>query len=216
MKHLWITFLVMLLVGCTPYTELSDMVWVTGTPTLEPSTPELREICHQENWYYLKDRSAQCEAWKLAEDKLNCDFYRLLKTAQERHRVRSLDKQNVLDAVMFNPDFSALFEARLWLAENRLAIIPDLIELLGNRTVVGLSNADDLVISERIDSRDLEFHAHGWVIDDDLFQVAGRASWLLKEATNINLGSVSMHSSDQDLAELQRQWRLWYAHFDCK
>ena len=56
--------------------------------------------------------------------------------------------------------------------------------------MVGLTNSADVIIWERIESGELKFYGHGWVIEDDLFSVAGRASWPLKELTGLSLGSV--------------------------
>lgn len=165
--------------------------------------------------FLLPEASAMCESWAQAHTDLIAEFLRGFSEA-DRDRIKAFAKSEVFEAVIADPDFNVLFEARYWLIENRSSSIPDLIDLLDNPIEVGLKGSGDVIISERIESGQLRFYGHGWVVSDDLFQVAGRASWLLKEVTGLDFGSISMYSSLNDLNELQARWRLWHNQFDCE
>ncbi|HEY7547157.1 MAG TPA: hypothetical protein VID27_19845 [Blastocatellia bacterium] len=140
---------------------------------------------------------------------LEQDFWRLHEP-EEQEEILSQKKEIVLSIVTSDKDFQKLFRARYWCAKNAVDIIPDLIELIKNPKTVGLENEADTIIWERIASGDLKFYGHGAVVPDDIFSVAGRASWILKEITAQNFGSVSMKSTSEELNRLSEAWAKWY------
>ncbi len=77
---------------------------------------------------------------------------------------------------------------------------------LTNQTKVSLKNTSRLIIWERITSGEILFEGKGYQVDDDLFTVAGRANWVLRNLTKKNFGFVKVASSADDLAKLQKKW----------
>lgn len=160
----------------------------------------------------------QSKVWQKAHRGLQEEFQRLFKPDAQK-QILSFEKGPVLGAIISNSDFDPLFKARYWMSsslENAKGMMPALIGLLTESKLVGLTNSADVIISERIASKDLKFYGHGWVIGDDLFQVSGRASWLLKEITGEDFGYVKPNSSASDLKRLQAQWADWYGRVGCR
>ena len=137
------------------------------------------------------------------------DSQYILRTEKQRSEVTSFNKADVLDRIRNDSELSALYQARAWCGEHQRAVIPDLIKLLTDMHHVGLTHPADTIIYERIASGDLQSYGHGGVVDDDLFVVAGRASWLLKEITGQDPGSILMKSSANDRTRLQKTWQEW-------
>jgi hypothetical protein len=81
-----------------------------------------------------------------------------------------------------------------------------LAEQLTNRTETKLEGTSRLIIWDRIISGDIIFEGKGLVIDNDLFQVGGRANQLLQNLTKKNFSYVTIHSTDKELEELKRKW----------
>ena len=81
--------------------------------------------------------------------------------------------------------------------------------MLENPTVVGLQGYADLIIWERIVSKDLPFYGHGWVVPDDLFSIAGRASWVLSEITGQRFGKVTLSSTLEEIKHLSEERAKW-------
>ncbi|MBO9582674.1 MAG: hypothetical protein J7574_00800 [Flavobacterium sp.] len=126
-----------------------------------------------------------------------------------KEKIRSYTMEFILDKIDNNREFSYLIDAEYWIALNYQKIIPQLIERITNEKEVGLVNSTDLMIFERIESGDLKDYGHGFIVNDDLFTVAGRANRLLTRVTGENFGSVSMKSTPKDLKVLQKKWTDW-------
>jgi hypothetical protein len=77
---------------------------------------------------------------------------------------------------------------------------------LTNKTEIKLGGTSRLIIWYRIISSDIIFEGKGLVIDNDLFQVGGRANQLLQNLTKKNFGYVTIHSTDKELEELKSKW----------
>ena len=101
----------------------------------------------------------------------------------EDRRIRAYDAAFVKEQITRNPDYRQLRQIGYWCRRNRATIIPWLIEKLEDRTFAGLNNYADLTIPAREVLGDMRYHGHGPEVRDDLFTVAGRASFLLKEST---------------------------------
>ena len=80
-----------------------------------------------------------------------------------------------------------------------------------NKSVTQLKGTSRLIIWERISSGDILFEGKGIVIDNDLYQVAGRANQILQTLTGKNFGNVSMHSKENELLELSNTWKQYLA-----
>lgn len=136
--------------------------------------------------------------------------YRLSDAQWER--AMSLTPADVMEAVTVDPDYTHLIQASLWLQHHpdvAAEIVVYLPALLSDSTCIGLTNSADLIIWDRIRTGELTFWGHGGGADDDLFQVSGRASWLLKELTGQDLGAIGITTTSVERAELAAKWSRW-------
>lgn len=69
-----------------------------------------------------------------------------------------------------------------------------------------LEGTSRLIIWDRIINGDIIFEGKGLVIENDLFQVGGRANQLLQNLTKKNFGYVNIHSTGKDLQKLKNKW----------
>jgi len=115
----------------------------------------------------------------------------------------------MLDKIDNDSNHRYVFLAEYWIAFHYKTIIPELIKRVVNKKEVGLVNSADLIISERIQAKQMQFYGHGGVSVDDLFTVAGRANRLLKAITGEDFGRVSMYSTREQLDTLQKKWIKW-------
>lgn len=144
-----------------------------------------------------------------AREELERDFWWLYEP-EEKKRILSQGKESLLHTLETDKDFWKVAEARYWCLKNAPDVLPDLIKLLGRPKLVGLEGYADLIIWDRVQSKDLPFYGHGWVVPDDLFSVAGRASWMLREITGQQFPAVSMKSTPEELKQLSERWAKWY------
>ena len=75
-----------------------------------------------------------------------------------------------------------------------------------NSSKVALEKTSRLIIWERIVSGEILFEGKGYQADDDLFTVAGRANWILRNITKKNFGHVYPASTPAELEQLQKKW----------
>ncbi|KAF2080317.1 hypothetical protein [Flavobacterium sharifuzzamanii] len=126
-----------------------------------------------------------------------------------KEKIKNYSMEFILDKINNNQEYGYLFDAEYWIAFNYEKIIPQLINRITNKKEVGLVSSADLIIFERIESGDLKSYGHGFIVNDDLFTIAGRANRLLTIITGENFGSVSMKSTPEDLNVLQKKWIDW-------
>lgn len=115
----------------------------------------------------------------------------------------------ILDKIDNDSNYQYIFLAEYWIAFHYSDIIPELIKRVTNKTEVGLVNSADLIILERIGSKQMKFYGHGGISGDDLFTIAGRANRLLTIISGENFGQVSMYSTKEELEKLQKKWVNW-------
>ncbi len=77
---------------------------------------------------------------------------------------------------------------------------------LVDNTETKLEGTSRLIIWDRIISGDIIFEGKGLVIDNDLFNVSGRANQLLQNLTKKNFGYVTIHSTSEELTALKSKW----------
>jgi hypothetical protein len=123
--------------------------------------------------------------------------------------VKNYSVQFMLDKIDNDSSYSYVFMAEYWIAFHYKEIIPELIKRVANKKEVGLVNSADLIISERIQSGQMQSYGHGAISYDDLFTVAGRANRLLTQITGEDFGHVSMYSTQKQLMMLQKKWITW-------
>lgn len=80
---------------------------------------------------------------------------------------------------------------------------------LTNGSKVSLERTSRLIVWERIISGEILFEGKGYQCDDDLFTVAGRANWILRNLTKKNFGFVTPASTTADLEQLQKKWNQY-------
>jgi hypothetical protein len=81
-----------------------------------------------------------------------------------------------------------------------------LVGQLTDQTNCNLKSTSRLIIWERISSGEILFEGKGLCVADDLFTVAGRANWLLRNLTAKNFGYVRPKSSKEYLNALKQSW----------
>lgn len=84
-----------------------------------------------------------------------------------------------------------------------------LISQLTNNTKGDLKATNKLIIWERITSGEIQFEGKGYQVTDDLFTVAGRANWMLRNLTKKRFGYIRPNTSDEDRTKLQQLWLRW-------
>ncbi|WP_316635814.1 hypothetical protein [uncultured Flavobacterium sp.] len=123
--------------------------------------------------------------------------------------IKNYSVETILNNIDNTKEFADLWKAEFWIAFHYHEIIPQLIYRVTNKKEIGLVNSADLIILDRIENGDLRSYGHGFIVDDDLFTIAGRANRLLTIISGEKMGSVSMKSTPEDLAKLQKKWIDW-------
>ena len=155
---------------------------------------------------YTKEKRQQvhCDVWRRA---------RAIVTKDAAPRVGQATIAEWAPAAV-NDDLSDPYINALWEARDLIALYPPavsaLVSALDDPAFVGLSGATDVVVS----GREMPRRGHEYVVDDDLFRRAGRASWLLKNATGRPAGTVPVQTDPIYLADLARDWQRWLDDLD--
>lgn len=102
--------------------------------------------------------------------------------------------------------WSKIRTAKSWCLKNYEASFPHLIARLGIKEKIGLINTADLLIWDRIRTGDLTFYGHGSGMTEDIFTIAGRASWILNELTGERFAQVRVTTTEEDVQEFKKQW----------
>lgn len=88
-------------------------------------------------------------------------------------------------------------------------LLKSLASQISNKAKVDLKSTNRLIIWERITTGEIQFEGKGYQASDDLFTVAGRANWMLRNLTKKNFGYVKPNTSEEELSQLQQQWVRW-------
>lgn len=89
------------------------------------------------------------------------------------------------------------------------SLLKGLISQITNKAKVELKATSKLIIWERITSGEIQFEGKGYQVSDDLFTVAGRSNWMLRNLTKKNFGYIKANTSEEELAKLQQKWTRW-------
>lgn len=103
-------------------------------------------------------------------------------------------------------NFWDLCAAKTWCFVHPYEVFPHLICRLSNKTKVGLTNTADLIIWDRIQTSELKFYGHGGGMQEDIFTVAGRASWILNWMTGEDFASVGIELTPSMASKYQADW----------
>lgn len=138
--------------------------------------------------------------------------YTFKMDTSEPRKVRLLTAAEVLNIIDRQNNFDQIFPVQYWsvMDSNYVKIIPQLIDRITNTTVIGLENADDILIWERMTDKQKSWLSYAYIINDDLYQIAGRANFLLKKISGENYGDVRIKSSPEKLKDIQSKWQKWY------
>ncbi len=103
------------------------------------------------------------------------------------------------------PDTYLLLVAAMQYKDDK-TFIRNLIKEINDPKETKLQSTGRLIIWERITNGDILFEGKGMQISDDLFKVAGRANFLLRNLTKNNFGLVLLASPQGELDSLQSKW----------
>lgn len=84
--------------------------------------------------------------------------------------------------------------------------IKGLINQLDDTTATKLTGTSRLIVWDRIISGDIIFEGKGLVIENDIYQLSGRANQILQNLTKKNFGYVNINSTKEDLQLLKAKW----------
>jgi len=118
----------------------------------------------------------------------------------------TFDLKDALAAIDTAKNFWTVCAAKSWCIKNYNQAFPFLVARLTIKTKVGLENTADLIIWERIGSGDLKFYGHGGGMQEDIFTIAGRASWILNELTGEEFAVVHGNMTEVQAKEYKRLW----------
>jgi hypothetical protein len=122
----------------------------------------------------------------------------------------SVDDGGEIERAMTRPEMAWLWDASDWLARHP-SEVPRIVPFLARPESVGLTEPDDVFVW----GRRMRFYGHGYMTTDDLFTRAGRASWLLHQATGRrDEPPVRPGTNRLILADRMRSWRLWFEALD--
>lgn len=113
---------------------------------------------------------------------------------------------SVLEIIDTEQEFWRLCAAKTWCFAHPSEVFPHLICRLSNKTKIGLVNTPDLIIWDRIRSGELKFYGHGGGMQEDIFTIAGRASWILNWMTGESFASVGIELTPALAQEYQEAW----------
>ena len=103
-------------------------------------------------------------------------------------------------------DFGPIMSAKSWCIDNYEIVFPYLVARLTMKKKIGIENSADLIIWDRIRTGDLKFYGHGGGMDEDIFTIAGRASWILNELTGEDFATVQIVLTQEQAIEFKNMW----------
>ena len=106
-----------------------------------------------------------------------------------------------------------LYSSLIWCRANYREAFPELIKRLTDTTNVGIEKFTDLNIRGRDKYNSLNpistGQKPGISINEDIFMIAGRASWILNSITGEDFSSVRTGYDLQKLKKIQQEWCIW-------
>lgn len=151
-------------------------------------------------------RQSDCAAWDAADAAIQRDEP---PRGLSQHLTASDFDQWIVKNALDDSDMQSLWRARSSLASRR-ELLALLLPALRDFTFVGLRNARDLIV----EGREMPTRDHAVLVMDDLFTRAGRASWLLKQATGHPATVIGVETDPRQLPEIARDWRGWLDGLD--
>ncbi len=81
-----------------------------------------------------------------------------------------------------------------------------LIARLSAKKKTGLTSAGDLMVIDRIGTGEAVDYGHGCFLSEDIFTIAGRASWILNNITGEHFAVVNAHTTADECTAYKRLW----------
>ena len=103
-------------------------------------------------------------------------------------------------------EFDKVCKAKSWCIDNFKTCFPLLVARLSYKEKIGLINTADLIIGDRMSTGDLAFYGHGGFVNEDLFTIAGRASWILNDLTGEEFASVHGRLTKEEAENYKALW----------
>lgn len=145
--------------------------------------------------------------WNVQKDIKNFSPY-------QYENAKSWNSKQIANMLENNTTWAQLFflsyGARHRYNQGDTTIIKELIRLVRKNKVVPMTETYKLIIWERIYNGDMVFEGRGIIVDDDVFNVAGKANWILRYIYGVRFGLVKMNSTQFALDELARKWTELY------
>jgi hypothetical protein len=150
--------------------------------------------------YTLPTDFEKPENWKKAE-KSREDFERYGNSYSDTFNLD--DALSIIDSAK---DFGTIMSAKSWCIDNYEKAFPYLVTRLSMKKKIGMENSADLIIWDRIRTGDLKFYGHGGGMNEDIFTIAGRASWILNELTGEDFASVQIDLTEEQVIKFKNMW----------
>lgn len=189
----------------TTYLFVLSCVWSYGQP---PSYLTLK----QESFLYFSMRDTNIQSYQLPENFVKPKKWVDAEKSRVDHEFYggtysdTYELKDALSAIDTAKNFSTVCAAKSWCLHNYEQAFPYLVARLTMKTNVGLNNTGDLIIWERFLSGDLTFYGHGGGMQEDIFTIAGRASWILNELTGESFAVVHGDLTEGQAIEFKKLW----------
>jgi hypothetical protein len=121
---------------------------------------------------------------------------------------------NALKIIDTETDFLLVRSAKSWCLAHYEQAFPYLVTRLSDKRKIGLKNTADLIIWDRMGTGDLEFYGHGGNINEDIFTISGRASWILNQLTGETFAEVHGDFTEEQSAQFKLLWKLYIEGLD--
>jgi hypothetical protein len=175
---------------------------------LIPSIIFSQEI-ESDSYVYFSLTDTKLLEYKLPEAFIKPEKWKnnlLIKETFKGEYSPDLSLKSVLWSIDSVSCFVNLRNAKSWCIKNYDIAFPYLISRITAKKKVGLECIFDLIIDCRIRSGDLNDYGHGGIIQEDIFTIAGRASWILNEITGEDFAIVKCGMSQKDSEAYKKKW----------
>jgi len=133
--------------------------------------------------------------------------------------IRNYKIDEIRKFIHVGTDYEKIFRCPFWIAMDSArycTMIPELIKDLSDTTYIGLTNANDVNIWCRVKTGQMKQNSLNYQIDDDIFKVCGRASWILKRLSKNEFGNIRCATKYEDILAIQKQWQKWLSTLKVK
>ncbi|MFN8308959.1 MAG: hypothetical protein U0T73_03255 [Chitinophagales bacterium] len=152
--------------------------------------------------YKLPKNFEKPNKWKEEDKKRSAKYY----VGYGNSYSNTFDLKNALSYIDTAKEFSQVCSVKSWCIDNYEQVFPFLVVKLSDKRKIGLTNTADLIIGDRMNTGDLKFYGHGGGMTEDIFTIAGRASWILNELTGEDFAIVHGNLTQQDAKWFKVLW----------